>query len=638
MFRFDFNFFYMKITTFLVSLCFLFIGVSTNAFNKINETKLFSNVVTDPVMPSLQNLQNCGSSTFNLTDQTSIILAAQSGAASNYAVTYYLSQVNATTGTNPISNPSAYTCLNNQQVIYARVINNGTTQYAVGAFALMLNNPVTPIFNLGTTTICQGDTAPVLPTTSTNGITGTWSPSTIDTNYPGTYTYMFTPNSGQCTLSVTMAFSVLPSPSVSNLPTLMKVCDNDSQPNDLYTTFNIASYLGVVPDCTINYYLDNDHSQPILNPTAFVNTIAATQTIFLIITNNTSGCIKYRTLTLNLLPIPTPRINPPTIASCDANNDGFQTVDLTTNTSYIENGDPNVSLHYYYTLSDALVNTNEILNPTVANVNGNVWIRVENNFFINSNNEHCYTLVEQPVQINPTPSLVGIGYTIVNISGVQTLTIDVNGSGIYGYALDGGPSQTSNIFSNVSLGNHTITITNLISGCVTMIYNIDINLTSTPPPTGNTTQSFSQGATLANMQVTGQNIQWYLGVNKMASSSPLPLSTVLVNGTTYYASQKIGGYESATRLPVTAQVSLSNTQFELKGLTYAPNPVKTNLNIKCDEIIDEVSVYNLLGQLVNQTKVLNSELQVDLSSLKSGNYFVKVSSGSSSSTFKIIKE
>lgn len=632
----------MKITTFLVSLCFVLIGVSTNAFNKINETKLFSNVATDPTMPILSNLTACddnydGFAVFNLTTQTPIILAAQSGASANYSVSYYLSQSNANAGINPISNPSAYTNLNNQQVIYVRVVNNGTTQFAVGVFALMVNNPVVPIFNQ-VASICQGDTAPVLPITSTNGITGTWSPSIIDTYYPGTYTYMFTPNSGQCSLSLTMAFSVLPSPFVDNLPTLMKVCDNDSQPNDLFTTFDIASYLGVVPDCTINYYLDANHSQPILNPSAFVNTIA-TQTIFLVITNNTSGCIKYRTLTLNLLPVPTPRINPPTIASCDADNDGFEPVDLTTNTSYIENGDPNVTLHYYSILSDALVNTNEILNPTAANVNGNVWIRVENSYFIDSNNEHCYVLVEQPIQINPTPSLIGNGYTIINNSGVQTLTVESNGSGTYVYSLDGGPQQTSNVFSNVSLGNHTITISNLISGCVTMISNIDVNLTTTPPPpTGNTTQSFSQGATLANMQVTGQNIQWYSGVNKTASSTPLPLSTVLINGTTYYASQKIGGYESTTRLPVTAQIVLNNAQFELKRVTYAPNPVEGNLSLKSDDIIDSVSVYNQLGQLVSFKKCNANTVQIDVEKLNSGCYFVNVTSENKQSTIKIEKK
>jgi len=273
----------MKITTFLLSFCLFAMGVSTQALAKIKEVTILS-IATDPTMPILSNLYACddnydGFATFDLTTQTPIILAAQSGASANYSVSYYLSQSNANTGINPISNPSAYTNLTNQQVIFVRVVNNGTTQYAVGVFALMVNNPVVPMFPQNVT-ICQGDAPPVLPTVSTNGIAGTWSPSTIDTTYPGAYIFTFTPNPGQCSTTITTTIFVNPSPSVNNLPTLMVVCDNDSQPNDSYTTFNMTSYLGVVPDCTINYYLDNDHSQPILNPNAFVNTIASTQTIF----------------------------------------------------------------------------------------------------------------------------------------------------------------------------------------------------------------------------------------------------------------------------------------------------------------------------------------------------------------------
>ena len=56
---------------------------------------------------------------------------------------------------------------------------------------------VTPTFNFGTSlTICAGGTVPVLATTSTNGVIGTWSPSVVDNANSGTYT--FTPFAGQC--------------------------------------------------------------------------------------------------------------------------------------------------------------------------------------------------------------------------------------------------------------------------------------------------------------------------------------------------------------------------------------------------------------------------------------------------------
>ena len=40
--------------------------------------------------------------------------------------------------------------------------------------------------------------------TSNNGITGTWSPATINTAVAGTTTYTFTPADGQCATTATM--------------------------------------------------------------------------------------------------------------------------------------------------------------------------------------------------------------------------------------------------------------------------------------------------------------------------------------------------------------------------------------------------------------------------------------------------
>jgi hypothetical protein len=65
---------------------------------------------------------------------------------------------------------------------------------------------VTPTFN-PIAPICYGDAAPVLPTTSLNGVAGTWSPSVSNTT---TNTYTFTPISSQCTNTQTLTVTVLP--------------------------------------------------------------------------------------------------------------------------------------------------------------------------------------------------------------------------------------------------------------------------------------------------------------------------------------------------------------------------------------------------------------------------------------------
>jgi gliding motility-associated-like protein len=47
-------------------------------------------------------------------------------------------------------------------------------------------------------TICSGSNVPVLPSTSVNGVTGTWSPASVSNQTSGTYT--FTPTAGQCAI------------------------------------------------------------------------------------------------------------------------------------------------------------------------------------------------------------------------------------------------------------------------------------------------------------------------------------------------------------------------------------------------------------------------------------------------------
>ena len=71
-------------------------------------------------------------------------------------------------------------------------------------------------------------------------------------------------------------------------------------------------------------------------------------------------------------------------------------------------------------------------------------------------------------------------------------------------------------------------------------------------PTGAASQTFCAGKTVADLVATGTNIKWY---DAATAGSVLPASTVLVNGTTYYATQTVSGVESTNRLAVTATVN-----------------------------------------------------------------------------------
>lgn len=73
-----------------------------------------------------------------------------------------------------------------------------------------VNAPETATFNqIGP--LCEGVVPPTLPATSTNGITGTWSPNVISTTTLGTTTYTFTPDNGQCSFTTaTMDITINP--------------------------------------------------------------------------------------------------------------------------------------------------------------------------------------------------------------------------------------------------------------------------------------------------------------------------------------------------------------------------------------------------------------------------------------------
>lgn len=76
------------------------------------------------------------------------------------------------------------------------------------SFTVTVNPNITPAFAFGTTlTICANGTVPALPNSSTNGITGTWSPATVDNTTSGTYT--FTPDAGLCAVNATFTVTVV---------------------------------------------------------------------------------------------------------------------------------------------------------------------------------------------------------------------------------------------------------------------------------------------------------------------------------------------------------------------------------------------------------------------------------------------
>ncbi|MEI8117484.1 MAG: gliding motility-associated C-terminal domain-containing protein, partial [Flavobacteriia bacterium] len=81
--------------------------------------------------------------------------------------------------------------------------------------SITVNPTIVPTF-AAVNAICQGDVLTALPSSSVNGITGTWSPAL---NNQATTTYTFTPTAGQCATTATLTITVNP----TNVPTFAAV-------------------------------------------------------------------------------------------------------------------------------------------------------------------------------------------------------------------------------------------------------------------------------------------------------------------------------------------------------------------------------------------------------------------------------
>ena len=69
-----------------------------------------------------------------------------------------------------------------------------------------------------------------------------------------------------------------------------------------------------------------------------------------------------------------------------------------------------------------------------------------------------------------------------------------------------------------------------------------------------------------------------------------------------------------------------------------PNPVQNTLNVSFDQMIDQVSIYNVTGQQVLTKAVGANQGTVDVSGLAAGNYIVKMTSANAVKTLKVIKQ
>jgi cell division protein FtsL len=232
------------------------------------------------------------------------------------------------------------------------------------------------------------------------------------------------------------------------------------------------------------------------------------------------------------------------------------------------------------------------------------------------------SVLDNDILNNLTPNQSNVNISFVNMPA--------------GFALN--DDGTIIIPSSFTEGNFSIDYriceTAFADNCV--IANASIVIAAPFAPNGNIFQTVPTNGTLTDLQVSGQNILWYSTPN--LTSSPIPPTTIVSIGSTYYATQTVNNIESIDRLSVTVSSALSINSFSLDKIKVYPNPVADNLFITNEKNIEGVEIFSLLGQKVISKKVDELQSVINLSELQQGAYIIKIYCEGQSKTFRVIKK
>jgi Secretion system C-terminal sorting domain len=82
---------------------------------------------------------------------------------------------------------------------------------------------------------------------------------------------------------------------------------------------------------------------------------------------------------------------------------------------------------------------------------------------------------------------------------------------------------------------------------------------------------------------------------------------------------------------------LSTSDFETNTISFYPNPTKDYINISSENAIEQITIFNLLGQEVLTKQVNSREFVLNITNLSNGTYIAKLNSLGKSKSVKLVK-
>ena len=179
--------------------------------------------------------------------------------------------------------------------------------------------------------------------------------------------------------------------------------------------------------------------------------------------------------------------------------------------------------------------------------NGNTWSLTEKRTFT-----ICSVILTAPVITGDAVVCSGQGLSL----NAETVT----GATSYLWTGPNGFTATTQSISIPNLaqyqtGEYTVIAVNGTGPCGTgPASKITVSISTTPEPTGNTSQVFCNAAKVTELVLTGEGIKWYTGPS---GGTALEDTADLVANTWYYASQTLNSCESTSRLAVFVTINVT---------------------------------------------------------------------------------
>lgn len=428
-----------------------------------------------------------GFTSFDLEQNNPTIIGTQT----DVAVTYHLDQNDALTADDSIADASNFINTSNPQTIFARITNTTTGCFSINDFDIEVINSVTipgdsfaicddnsdgNDANGQATFVFDDVTAGIMEGENLTDLIINYYTSNDDavanTGALGATFYNSTPNQQQIFIKVSNpdgCFRIKPidlivNPLPAKVTATLVQCDSGFNPDGI-TLFNLneafASLTNNDPNFSLTFFENGD---PI--DSDYTNT-SNPQQIEVLVTNTTTGCSSFSTLNLNVNVFNQVVTIDPLCDIVDI-EDGFRSFDLNTSSLVLSGTETAV---FYETLNDALLEQNEIPNPSDYTnsipYDSTIYVRVEDG-------NDCSGISEIRLIVNTLPNIVRQGddgvYVCANLP-LKFIKLDASilegneNDYTYSWFRDGTLLPQTSYSINVNLpGIYTVDVTNF-EGC-----------------------------------------------------------------------------------------------------------------------------------------------------------------------------